>query len=609
MKKEATLMLLAATLAATPLPAETAGGSPVAAYPAVLDPLALIPADAEAAAIISFPNGTATGDCLSSVSIGLAKGGAKTADTLCNLLQLAVLDACLQEVGGLWAGAAREELAPVIRQATEEMQGTARELARSLAAETRLAPVYAILTQAPGHGITFRLQVHEDIEKLRLAAVQEGVEFVTLGDFSGVRITDAARFADGGGPMQQAIAQGLAGRTLYVLIGIRGKHAIYLLCEDPTEFHLAGAPENSILHTGAWLSAAPTAQGELLFAASATPELVNSLGAFPWHLGNTLFPAAAVFSKLAEADPAHAEEFRAAARGVDSLSRQIAAPRPAAQKPAFLRLWRDGGDTTHFLMTCDAAGGDDAPAASTLEAFSQAPGTIFCLQTTPRPSKTATDMGAPLQAALRGVALSLNGPTYLPEASMALQALATLHSGLGGGCTVVLDANTADSDTQPRVGIRCTVEDRGKLSAAWDGLLDTARAILTRSGEDAGMADRLPIESAPDGDAMSHTLSLPGYPPADGLNVTICDSAVAFGNSAWLNKELLHADKAGEEYAGTRFFLHIGRLEGLVRSLGGGKSGLLPSMEERLESIRGASTTKDGVRTIHLEFKSKSGNP
>lgn len=609
-------MLLAAVLAPLPLYAQEAAPAAPAAVVAPaqaqlpeelapLAPLAIAPADADWALIVTNLGKRLGGflpvqdeaEGLGGIAIVSSKGNAGTAKGLIGIVGgMRVIQARKASTES-WCGSAKEQLREVIADtfksaSTEAAEGAARELAG-----LKLHPVYGIMNLTSDKAL-FEEMVIDSVKEAcqEVAEEEENVEFVTIGGFSGVKgVFPAEEAGEAESELEALIKTELAKRTFYILFGMVGDNAVVIVCEDPSEIALAATPEESLLHSKTWEQVMPNLKDDVIFACSASAEICSA-GVAQMTCGlEAMGTVAGTFAKMAEADPACADKYKAAEAGVQTIVSQLKGmlDSSTAQKPAFCQVWGTPG-AYHAELTGDACGVTFAPAKRTLEAKAADADTIFCCESTPIDLGTRfqrPDCKALASASVdiyHGVVASLTpeyqnlinasmqqSAAFLPEFSAVCTALGSLREGLDGHIGLVVDGKAeapayltgGEKCAMPRVAFVSGVKNRAKLAEAWDGLLHAAGGFMEKCGQDSSMLDMLPIIPSKVGDAMSYTVAFPPFTTPDlSASVSVSDTLFVAGTSGNLNKEIATATGTAE-FEGITFTLNTQPLATTARSI------------------------------------------
>ncbi len=501
-----------------------------------------------------------------------------------------------------WAGSAREGLGDAIIEELLLRADASAALPEGATEGVRIPVSYAIITSAPGEEA-----VLQEAAELLLSGLHDdcrpGVSGVdNANGFSGIRVelteTFRSELEDATkdmAPRRKAeLLEELAKHPLYILVRRQGNALILALCEDPQELKLAATPSDSLLATDKLAACDANLGKRMLAAARVSPELAsisNKVNAQPTF--SLASGVSAVFSRLAEQEPANKEAYGKAAAAVTFLSAELQKLTRPVTQPTTVQLWSDSN--LHLTATSDALGCSYEPGKLRLAAMAAAPKTSLYAESTPmKLGLTPPDGQALLDAAFalaEGVALTLNGEeqaqsaaaitmgkAFLPELQCMAAASSTICSGLDGQVAFIMDSamatlpavGGAQPGTQaeaPRFALYAGVTDRSKLGSGWESLLACAGQAAQKLGVPAELVSMLPISSRQEGAAMSYSLSLPFFTQDAVPGVAVTDSGLTLGSSVNLTTQVANSATGTTPFAGAAFALRFEPLSKTLRSL------------------------------------------
>ncbi len=632
------LLTLAATVAplyarqpASPAPAAQAFTS-LAALPApatataeqraqVFNALALLPPNISDAAVLTnvggnllklaesgklpeFSPGDVPAELLALDNIALASTPATPATYALlqhALVSLSTVQSTLELSEG-WTEDARAELRDAIIEELLLRADAATAQPDNAAEGTRIPAGYVILTSRPGEEAMLK-----ECSSLLLAdlqgANQPGITPVNeVNGFSGIRMDVTETYKEeldeatkGMAPRRrEQLLDELAKHPLHILTRLQGNALIIATCENPQELHLAATPAESLLGTNK-LAACDANLGRGMIAASfVSPELANIGSAFHSQPGLHLMGGiGAVFTRLAEAEPANKEAYEKAAAAAAFMGAELQKLTRPVTQPSFMQMWCDGD--LHLVATCDAQGCTYAPGALRLASMAAAPETALYVESTPlQTGLTPPDTSAVIDAAFalaEGFALTLDGDdgrkvdnaigtvkAFAPELRSLAAAGSTICSGLNGQVAFVMDsaytpippvagAHPGTEAHAPRFALYAGVSDRSKLGSGWEELRTSAAQMAVKLGAPGEIIDFLPITEKQMGAATSYSLTLPFFTQDAVPSIAVTDTGLTLGSSVNLTTQVAQNATGTTPFAGGVFALRFEPLARTLRSL------------------------------------------
>ena len=499
------LMLMAAALAPLPLYAQqpetvpapvpavvaTADQAPTAAATraGVLTPLACVAQDADFALVITNPlkrfglQEIAENDPITAAIKNVAMAGGKGVSLeLANAYTMFVLAACQDGKAELvknWAQVVKAELKGVLENATKDIPAADQAKFVGTLAQFKVHPHYGIVEFSSEE--MARQAYDGAIKGMKSEAeYDDQTDFVTIGNFSGIKHTGKATEAD---PDEEfsfmgAVEAELDKRTFHALLAVNGMNLIFIFCEDPAEISVPTTPEASILNTPAFDAVDANLADDLIAVSYVSPALCQAGYAGASALVDAAGPFAAIFEKMADndaasaaaglraiaaqvddtlvpnKDAASADALKAAAAGVRAIAAQVGDTLVPIEKPMMLRIWGTEG-AYHAEMTTDACGYEFVPAKLALTEKAGNAETILCLEMTPAKCNNTMDLNtvaSACTAVYNGILASLapelqqlisgqleQAVEFLPEASSACSAVCSILGGMGGTAGIVID--------------------------------------------------------------------------------------------------------------------------------------------------------------------------
>ncbi len=168
--------------------------------------------------------------------------------------------------------------------------------------------------------------------------------------------------------------------------------------------------------------------------------------------------------------------------------------------------------------------------------------------------------------------------TFIPDAKQLLGNLGTAASGMGAPYGVLVDTKgstmnfVSDKSPQmsiPRLAVFASVKDRAKIAKGWDDAKNTAKAVLTKVGQDAAMVDLVATtESQQDGVTL-HMPSMPIFPNDAKPTIALTDKFWMLGSSPAYNVELQKAlqASAGIPFTGSVMAVKVAPLNELAQKM------------------------------------------
>lgn len=613
MNKTATLMLMAAGLAAMPLTADdtpTIAGTPSAAAPVAANdtvsqlakefaPAALLPGDVDFA--IALPNRSiklVTDEIpIGGAVLGFAKGSADayTSVRTCQLLlsQVGMVIVTADE----WKENALESLGDIIIRAATRFEQESNNKVADKARAFTLPPVYLVVSPQAGSGEMLRQSLVAYTSLLLASAQgQEGVENATVGDLNGIKISGAALVEqiDTEDAALQSITEELSKRTFYLLAGMKDGNAAVILCENPEEIKWAPTPEQSLLkgitaESWKWDTSGEEAKSWAAFL-TLSPQMAQASGFDGYDVTIDLIKQIGdLFQAFAEKESTQAAVFRAAATGLGTIADEIFTIQYAAPitKPITVAAWGTTG-YAHITLKSDARGCTYKTGKLRLDGIAASPGNIFYFET-PGADLAYKPDGVKLISATADVAMGVHASLnpekqgelnqlvqkyadILPELKKAGQGLCTMLGGLGSSYAIVVNSTGQVADPEqkplrPAFSLFADVTDRAKFEQGASVAGTAVYNVLNRFENNKDMLQQLSVASQITGNTSIYNLASPLLPPELCPNVTLNDSHVAFGSSAELNDHVIRSATGNTDFAGCVFSLNFAELAKVVDSL------------------------------------------
>ncbi len=517
------------------------------------------------------------------------------------LVSLSTVQSAL-ELSEEWAEDARNELRDTIIEELLLRADAATAQPDNAAEGARIPASYLILTARPGEE-----SVLQECCTLLLSDLQgtnrPGVTPVNdANGFSGIRMDVTETYKDeldnatrGMAPRRrEQLLNELAKHPLHILTRQQGNALIITICEDPQELTLAASPAESLLGTDKLAACDANLNRGMIAASIMSPELANIGSALNTQPSQHLLGGiGAVFTRLAEAEPANREAYEKAAAAAGFMGTELQKLIRPVTQPSFMQIWCDGN--LHLAATCDAQGYNYRPGTLRLAAMADAPETALYAESTPlQTGLTAPDSDAVLNAALslaEGFALTLDGDagkkaegalgaarSFAPELRSLAAAGSTICSGLNGQVAFVMDsaytpipalagAQPGTEAHAPRFALYAGVSDRSKLGSGWEGLKSSAAQIAVKLGAPGEIVNFLPITEKQVGSATSYSLTLPFFTQDAVPSLAVTNSGLTLGSSVNLTTQVAESATGTTPFAGAVFAIRFKPLARTLRSL------------------------------------------
>lgn len=542
---------------------------------------------------------------LNSVAFAIAGEGTPTLAVLMPLVYSASASDNVETVLRTWQEAAEEAQAAVIGEAEEaHRQAVSDGAMQKLATDAHVAPVYAVLSFAPGEEKTAE-SLSLMLTAFMLNSMPEGGEIVEKDGFRGVRVPYELPAEDG-----KEVT-----RWCHILSKAQGANFILVVCEDPAEIRLAESPETSLL-ASAQLAPCDAHAAESVFSGGASAAMSDVW----FNSSRSLHTSAAetfgnIFRTLAEKDPASAPLYNKAADGVGVLVQQLCRPQKPAAVPSVVTAWMDGKQLKIEHRT-DARGYGFEPGELRFSALAQAPTTLLTLESTPTSGTARADfaaVGNAVQDIIGGVI-----PTLRPEAEEEMQKvqkfvgpLGTLLTAAGtladealdGSLAMLVDAggklppawggSPEKEGPFPRAAIRAGVKDRAKLTESWNSMVSAYSAMMEMSGKGADVASTLNVTAAQDGDTSTYSLTFPDITPDTTPTLTVGNAACFAGTSPAFVAGIAATAGETKPFSGVEFSLNIVGWAECLRHAADSMQAQLPVEEEATPMAEHGVTVPD----------------
>lgn len=645
MNMRTTLMLMAATVAplyaqqsTAPVaqvytdmatPATTATATPTqraAAYPA----LALIPTDVESVVTINDLAGIVNSAAqlggeqapaelmvLDSLAIATGKGTADAIKAAIPMLACKTgIDGKMEPLPQIdWGHYAKAPMAAIISQLADNYVKATKEAALKNISDTKLPPIYVVLTGKPQSEATLAEYYPMILEALTSDIEPDSKEElrtpVDVNGFSGIKLDIRGEsFIDPDyefddekdtyvlkelSEEQKILSAAIDKRSdVYVVLRQQGNAIIGVIAENPDDIKLPATAEESILNTPGVQAADANLDKSPVMLSYTAPAMLQNIAEIQYtpHVQIAQLVADTFTAMAAAATDAEKATFEAAAGSVNML---LTAAKslliPTGNVPDLCQIWK-GENSIELQYTGNSQGISYAPGKLSLTAQADKPDTIFYAEQTPATIAaipTCTDIIDAVVNAYNGYCASIKDEykvgleeqeaalAFLPECKELCNIFGSIGSGLGNSSAIVIDSagsmpailGGAPGNTTkiPRISFYSGVTDRTKLSDGWQSLLNFAAGVATKLGSDPTVVQMLPIVPTPVGNATSYSVALPWFTPDMVPNLTVSDTALAAGSSSVYNAELVTSATGNMDFAGAVFSLKFEPLAKTIRGI------------------------------------------
>lgn len=648
------LLLLAALWAAPLAPAQSVVTEPAVPAPAFaasevaeqLPALAMLPQQTEGFISLGHPSALAqqcgageemvqgTAD-VEGVALGFSAGSAEALRRALPLLNLLQTEEAEESPAALWAAAAHELPARIIR--LQDAQHTQENIDMALAAleQWHLPPVYAVVSVRPESAAQLPEWQRRLVEELSADAHAEPL---SAGDWKGVRLHVSPEEIE---PAEQfsllqkvRLTEALKRFSLCVMCTVREHALVVAVCTDPAEAQPAVSPVSSVLSSehSAFLSSRPR-----LFAAGyVCPALQALQREAQLQSMRSLFGfATGVFKTLAVEDAPALDVYQGAVNALACLQEQAERLCPEQKRAGTMLAWTEG-DTLCMESESDACGSRFLPTEGV--ALPESDSRFFTLVSDPMERRNRVEFASVLQACVdltEGVAETLSNENRETLQSVLMQyrlfqseqeafgaAFESWDRGLNGRVAVVADGqgevpasliggSPAHMVPIPRVAVCAGMRHRAEVAAAWDKALAAAGASLRKMGADESVLRELPLTSAQEGNVSLHSLSLPMCCPAFSPSVALSERQWVLSSSAVLGAQLAAAPvQVPAVVGGASFCFRPQPLAELLQKMAAEESELAEyaasaaQMAERVREVSGQLTiTPEDVMRLRVEVK------
>ena len=647
-----TLMLMAATLAG-PLTAQT----PAEYYTALTTPaavvnttveqraeampaLALMPADCDyclsitdiPGLIASLRQAGAIDDVtyeqilpaelkkLRSVAIAGDKGSNAMINTLFALYNCYAANSYLENIHQL-TGLAAEQYAETLREiADAALQANNQELEQALS-NIKVAPTYGALVLNPGNETDVQAWYAVLLGKLQEGAAQtEGMEFVTINGYSGIKAQCPASQEVDTDSTLGLLRKEFENRSFYLLFRAEGNAIVAAICEDPAQIAIAATPQESILATDKLATVDSKIGNGLFLTTYVSAEIMQNYTNMGCKAISKAGQAVSnMFNTLAAKGDANQEVFTKAAQGINAIVGAWVNLYPTdADQPLCASIsWT--GNIIDIDITADNFGYNFKPAELRLTDKAADPNTIYYCEGAYFESNRWPNLGDMIEAALAvtegctaasstqcqtgscsGLDIAKN---YMPEIKECLGAFSTIGSGLdntmafiidkGATMPAILGGEKGNTTAFPRVAFYSGVSDRSKLGEGWETLRQVAGKALVKAGQNPMYVNMLPILPRKEGDGMKYSISLPWFTKDFIPTLAVNDSTFVIGSSETLNAEIMQTATGSMQLPGMVATINFKPLAEMMQSIADDMLARLPEPQPISVSVdcTGADTT------------------
>ncbi|MCQ2365100.1 MAG: hypothetical protein MJ051_06065 [Akkermansia sp.] len=648
------LLLLAAlwvaplTLAQSvlPEPAEPVSAIAASGVAEQLPALALLPQQTEAFISVGHPAalaekfGTpaesvqAVSD-VEGVALGFSTGSAEALHRALPLLHLAESEETEESPAALWAAAAHELPARIIRMQYAQHTQENVDMALTALEQWHLPPVYAVVSVRPEAAAQLPEWQRRLVEEL---SADTHAEPMSRGDWKGVRLHLSAEEIE---PAQRfsllqkvRLTEALKRVSLCVMCTVREHALVVAICSAPEEAQPAVSPVSSVLSSehAAFLASRP----HLFAAGYVSPALQALQRDAQLQSMRSLFGfATGVFKTLAVEDAPALDVYQGAVNALACIQEQTERLCPEQKRAGTLLAW-DEGDTLCMESEGDACGSRFLPTEGV--ALPESPSRFFTFVSDPMERCTRVEFAAVLQAFVHlteGVAETLSNENRETLQSALMQyrlfqaeqdafaaAFDSWNRGLSGRVAVVADGqgevpasliggSPAHMVPIPRVAVCAGMRNRADVAEAWAQALSAAGASLRKMGADDSVLREMPLTSSQEGAVTLHSLSLPMCCPAFSPSVALSERQWVLSSSAVLGAQLASAPTSAAGAVGSASFSFRPQpLAELLQKMSAEESELAESaasaarMAERIREVSGQITiTHEDTMRLHVDVK------
>lgn len=535
----------------------------------------------------------------------------------------------------LWAAAAHELPAAVIRK--QYAQHTQEDIDLALAAleQWHLPPVYAVVHVRPEAAAQLPEWQRRFVEEL---SAESHAEPFTAGEWKGVRLHATAEqfgHADQFSLLQKVrLTEALKRFSLCVMCTVREHSLVVAVCSEPAEAQPAVSPVSSVLstekaafltsHTNL-LAASYTTSGGQVLNRELQLQSVRSLIGF----------GTGVFKTLSVEDTPAAETYQGAVNALACLQAQAEHLFPEQSGDSRMLAWEEA-DSIRMESVSGAGGNRFLPAEKIL--LPAEPSCFFSCISDPVERSNRIQFAAVLQACVdlaEGVAETLSNENRETLQSALMQyrlfeaeqagfsaAFDAWDRGLSGSVAVVADGkgevpasliggSPAHMVPIPRVAVWAGMRNRGEVSAAWDKAMAAAESGLRKMGADESVLRELPLSCSQEGAVTLHSLALPMCCPAFSPTVALGEHHWVLSSSATLGAQLASAPvEAPTSAGGASFCFRPQPLAELLQKMAAEESELneyaasAARMAEHISEVSGSITiSPDDLLHVHVDMK------
>lgn len=646
------LLLLAALWVAPLAPAQSVVHEPpvpVSAHPGAaeqLPALGLLPQQTESFISIGRTSMLAerfgaTADVVQSsadvdgVALGFSTGCAEALRRALPVWQVLQAEETEDSPAILWAAAAHELPAAVIRKQYAQHTQENIDLALAALEQWHLPPVYVVVNVRPEAAAQLPVWQNRLVEEL---SADTHAEPFNEGEWKGVRLRPSAEqfgHADQFSLLQKVrLTEALKRFSLCVMCTVRDRSLVVAFCSVPEEAQPAVSSVSSVLSTekASFLAAHPnliaasyTSAGWQALSRELQLQTVRSLVGF----------GTGIFKTLSVEDAPAAEPYQGAVNALACLQEQAEHLFPEQSGDSTMLAWADG-DYIRLESEGCAGGTRFLPAEGLV--LSEDPSRFFSFVSGPIERRNRVQFSAVLQACVdlaEGVAETLSNENRETLQSALMQyrlfeseqagfsaAFDAWNSGLSGNVAVVADGkgevpasliggSPVHMVPIPRVAVWAGMRNRGQVSAAWDKLMAAAESSLRKMGADETVLRELPLSCSQEGSVTLHSLALPMCCPAFSPSVALGEHHWVLSSSAVLGTQLASAPVAAPASpGGAKFCFRPQPLAELLQKMAAEESELRESatsaarIAERISEVSGAITiTPDDLLRVHVDMK------
>lgn len=647
------LLLCAALWAAPLVPAQSVVAEPAVSVPAFaasgvaeqLPALALLPQQTESFVSMGHPavlaeKFGAPADVVSAadvegVALGFSTGCAEALRCALPVWHLLQSEETEESPAILWAAAAHELPAAVIRK--QYAQHTQEDIDLALAAleQWHLPPVYAVVNVRPQAAAQLPEWQRRLVEEL---SADTHAEPFSAGEWKGVRLRPTAEqfgHADQFSLLQKVrLTEALKRFSLCVMCAVREHSLVVAVCSAPEEAQPAVSPVSSVLSTE---KAAFLATHSNLIAASYTSANGQSLSRELQlqSVRSLVGFGTGVFKTLSVEDSPALEAYQGAVNALACLQEQAERLFPEQSGDGRMLAWEDG-DYIRLESVSSAGGTRFLPAEGI--SLPEDPSCFFTCVSDPVERRNRVQFSAVLQACVdlaEGVAETLSNENRETLQSALMQyrlfeseqagfsaAFDAWDRGLSGNVAVVADGkgevpasliggSPAHMVPIPRVAVWAGMRNRGEVSAAWDKAMAAAESSLHKMGADESVLRELPLASSQEGAVTLYSLALPMCCPAFSPTVALGERHWVLSSSATLGAQLAAAPVAlPASVGGAKFCFRPQPLAELLQKMATEESELgeyaasAARMAEHISEVSGSITiSPDDLLHVHVDMK------